>query len=100
MAKAEAKEKSNIARITAEAGGRSNSEAAERARAWSEAEAKGKAEISRVAAQDINKGKAEAEERARTTLRVREIAANSAVKESTTDIRGGGRGSGEIEGRS
>ena len=36
-AKIETKEKDKIARITAEAGGRDNAEAAERGRAWSEA---------------------------------------------------------------
>ena len=44
---AEAKEKAKISRITAEAGGTANAEAAERA--WAEAEAKEKAEIARVA---------------------------------------------------
>ena len=47
-AKFKTKEKANIARITAEAGGRANAEVAERARAWDEAEAKEKAEITRV----------------------------------------------------
>ena len=70
-AKFKTKEKANIARITAEAGGRANAEATERARAWSEAEAKEKAEIARVTAHDRKKGKAEAEKRTRSTLRVR-----------------------------
>ena len=37
---AEAKEKANITRITAEDGGRAKAEAAKRGRAWAEAEAK------------------------------------------------------------
>ena len=73
------KEKANITRITAEAGGRANAEAAERE--------KENAEIARVAAQASEKAKAEAEERKRETVRVSENVTKSSVEEAATEIR-------------
>ena len=70
-AEAKAIEKAKIDRIAAKAGGRANTEVAERVRVWVDAEAKEKVEISRVAAQAREKSKAEAEDRVRATVRER-----------------------------
>ena len=62
------KDKANISRITAEAGGRAKTEFTDRVRLWAEAEAeeKEKAETDQAS----KKAKSEAEERARATVRV------------------------------
>jgi len=76
-------EKAEIGRVAAEAREKAESEAAERAKAWTEAKAKEEAEIARLADEASEKVEAKAE--ARVTQKA--FAAKTAAEEAAAEIR-------------